>query len=89
MRKVLTHWILLQADRDGRYLEFAEAYDNSRMKVLAIEEVTRPNKEDDMTEERLKELSVQRATTTSFFFGLKTLTKVTLCLSCMSYGNPC
>ena len=70
-----TYW--LQADRDGRHLEFAEAYDNSDLKQTVLREVEKySTNKDDLSEETLKELSVQRATTNGFFFTLKTLVKV-------------
>ena len=67
----------MQADRDGKYLEFAEAYDGSDRKQTVLREVEKySTNTDDLSEETLKELSVQRATTNGFFFTLKTLIKV-------------
>ena len=67
----------MQADRDGKYLEFAEAYDASDRKKTTLREVEQySTNKDDISEETLKELSVQRATTNGFFFTLKTLVKV-------------
>ena len=67
----------LQADRDGRRLEFAEQYEASDLcnanTMLVEAEVgnTEPP-----TEAMLKELNTKKATTTSFLFGLKTILKV-------------
>ena len=67
----------MQADRDGKHLEFAEAYDSSDRKQKVLREVEKySTNKDDLSEETLKELSVQRATTNGFFFTLKTLIKV-------------
>jgi len=67
----------LQADWDGRHLEFAEAFEASERskEVLREVELYSTNK-DEITEETMKELSVQRATTNGFFFTLKTILKV-------------
>ena len=71
----------MQADREGRHLEFAEAFDNSEQKKLTIQEVDKyaTTTKDDLSPETLKELSVQRATTNGCFFTLKTLIKVYIC----------
>ncbi len=67
----------MQADRDGRHMEFAEAYEASACKKEALREAEKyMNSSDEITEETMKELSVQRATTNGFFFTLKTLIKV-------------
>lgn len=68
----------MQADRDGRSAEFADAYDTSlvRAEALRAVELASTGHADSVTEETLKELSVQRATTNGFFFTLKTLLKV-------------
>lgn len=84
----------MQADREGRHLEFAEAFDNSEQKKLTIQEVDKyaTTTKDDLSPETLKELSVQRATTNGFFFTLKTLIKVYICnmLETLAQkGNSC
>ena len=68
----------LQADREGRHLEFADAFDRSKQKRLTVDEVDKyaTTTKDDLSPETLKELSVQRATTNGFLFTLKTLIKV-------------
>ena len=68
----------LQADRDGRHLEFAEAFDRSEQRSATLLEVDRyaTTTKNDLSPETLRELSVQRATTNGFLFTLKTLIKV-------------
>lgn len=68
---------LLQADREGRHMDFANAYEASDRNKAALSEVEQyTTNKVEISEETLKELSVQRATTNGFFFTLKTLIKV-------------
>lgn len=67
-----------QADRDGRHLQFCDAYDNSSQKKTVLQEVDMLaiTTKDNVSEETLKELAVQSATTNGFLFTLWTLFKV-------------
>ena len=70
--------LAIQADRDGRQLEFAAAYDKSKQKQDSLEMVEQYSHghKGNISEETMKELSVRRATTNGFFFSFWILVKV-------------
>ena len=71
---------LLQADRDGRKAELAEKYESSLLyeDTMMLIEAEMMNT-DGADSKMLKELKTRKATSTSFFFALKTILKV--CIS--------
>jgi hypothetical protein len=80
-RLIIWLWTCLQADRDGRVAEFAEKYACSQLRVDNEWELEQDMAERQVSPEILKELSARRATSTPFYWGVKTILKVRLSAS--------
>lgn len=70
--------VRLQADKEGRWAEFADAYNLSSVKKQALAQIedVLAESQDNISPETLKELAVNRSTTNSFLSTLYTLVKV-------------
>ncbi len=67
----------LQADRTGKALDFAASYDKSEQKKEVVEQLARYSGEIGQVSKRTMEaLTVSRATSTPFWWGIWTLLRV-------------
>ena len=65
-----------QADRDGKALEFAERYRGSQQCAAATEALRDDMAAREVSAQVRKELRARQGTSTPFYFGVKTILKV-------------
>ena len=66
----------VQADRDGKALEFAERYRASQQCAAATEALRDDMAAREVSAQVRKELRARQGTSTPFYFGVKTILKV-------------
>ena len=76
-------WIVdltTRADRDGKHAEYANRYDASELKRTNLKELDlQLDRGYRVTEEQMKELAARTETTNPWYWGVRTLIKVSSC----------
>lgn len=75
----------MQADRDGKALEFAERYQASEMCAANAEALQADMAQREVSGQIRKELRARQGTSTPFYFGVKTILKASNRFLSLSY----